>query len=126
MVNFSGYEYYNILMPLIYVLVVSVIYIISLVIVWRFLPRFFRYIKKYIHLAVFNCAVLGALFLQNVKGTTLDAYIGYGLGTGLGFLLAAVLLYLANERLNSDLVPAVTASTRRKNQQSVRFSKRFC
>lgn len=105
-VNFSAFKYYNILSPLIYVLVVSVIYIISLVIVWRFFPRFFRYIKKYIHLAVFNCAVLGALFLQSVKGASLGAYIGYGLGTGLGFLLAATLLYLANERLNSDLVPA--------------------
>lgn len=104
--NFSESEYYNILMPLIYVAVISVVYIISLIIVWRFLPRVFKYIKKYIHLSVFNCAVLGALFLQKAQCDSLSAYIGFGIGTGLGFLLAAFLLYVANERLNSELVPA--------------------
>ena len=104
-VNFSHLEYYNIIMPLVYILVVSIIYVASLVAVWRFFPRFFRFIKKYVHLSVFNCAVLGALFLQNALGSTLAEYIGYGLGTGLGFLLAAYLLYAANERLNSELVP---------------------
>lgn len=103
--NFSHLEYYNIIMPLVYILVVSVIYILSLVVVWRFFPKLFRYIKKYVHLSVFNCAVLGALFLQNVMGASLAQYIGYGVGTGLGFLLAAYLLYAANERLNSELVP---------------------
>lgn len=104
-VNFSGMEYYNIIMPLVYILVVSVIYILTLVAVWKFFPRLFRYIRKYVHLSVFNCAVLGALFLQNVLGASLAEYIGYGIGTGLGFLLAAYLLYTASDRLNSELVP---------------------
>lgn len=104
--NFSSMPYYNILMPLIYILVVAAVYILSLVIVWKFLPRVFKYIKKYVHLSVFNSAVLGALFLQSTLGATLWEYLGYGVGVGIGFLLAAYLLYIANDRLNSELVPA--------------------
>ena len=104
--NFSAIPYYNILMPLIYIFAAAAVYIISLIAVWRFLPGVFRHIKKYVHLSVFNSAVLGALFLQSSLGASLPEYIGYGLGTGIGFLLAAYLLYIAKERLNSELVPA--------------------
>ena len=48
-------------MPLIYTLTVSIVYTGSLLLLWRFLPKIFRNIKKYVHLSVFNAAVLGAL-----------------------------------------------------------------
>jgi electron transport complex protein RnfA len=104
--NLSDWQYFGIVMPLLYILVISVIYILSLVFVWRFFPRVFGNIKTYVHLSVFNCSVLGALFLNSQFGESLSGYIGFGIGTGLGFFLAGYLLYIAHPRLNSELVPA--------------------
>ena len=99
-------EYYGIIMPLLYVLTIAFIYIVTLVVIWRFFPQFFKSLRKYVHLSVFNCSVIGALFLCSQQGNDIFAYIGYGFGTGIGFLVAAYLLYAAAERLNSSLVPA--------------------
>ena len=73
----ADWQYFYVVMPLIYTLTVSIVYTGSLLLLWRFLPKIFRNIKKYVHLSVFNAAVLGALFL----------------------------LHIANERLNSPLIP---------------------
>lgn len=103
---FAGFEYYSIIMPFMYILAVGIIYCVTLIAIWRFFPKLFSKIKKYVHLSVFNCSVLGALFLASQYGSDLGSYIGYGIGTGIGFLLAAYLLYIAADRLNSELVPA--------------------
>ncbi len=102
----SDNEYSYIFMPILYVAVVSIVYILTLVLIWRFFPKLFRALKKYVHLSVFNCSVIGALFLSSKQGEDIFSYIGYGFGTGIGFLIAAYLLYIAAERLNSPLVPA--------------------
>lgn len=104
--NFLGNNtYYHLIMPLLYILIIGIIYVVTLVIIWRFSPKLFKSLKKYVHLSVFNCSVVGALFLCSYQGSDIFTYIGYGLGTGIGFLLAAYLLYIATERLNSPLVP---------------------
>lgn len=103
---FAGSEYYGVFLPILYVGIVSAVYIITLVVIWRFLPKLFKSLKRYVHLSVFNCSVIGALFLSSQQGSDIFTYIGYGFGTGVGFLIAAYLLYAANDRLNSPLVPA--------------------
>ncbi len=99
------YEFYYVIMPLIYTVVVSIIYLGSLLIVWRFMPKLFKSIKKYVHLSVFNAAVLGALFLNTAYRGDLLQYIGFGLGISAGFFIAVFFLHIANERLNSPLIP---------------------
>ena len=103
---FLGNEYYDIFLPILYVGVVSAVYILTLVFIWRFFPKLFKSLKRYVHLSVFNCSVIGALFLSSQQGSDIFTYIGYGIGTGVGFLIAAYLLYIASDRLNSPLVPA--------------------
>lgn len=104
--NFLGENsYYRLIMPLLYILTIGIIYVVTLVIIWRFAPKLFNSLKKYVHLSVFNCSVVGALFLCSYQGSDIFTYMGYGLGTGIGFLLASYLLYIATERLNSPLVP---------------------
>lgn len=102
----AQFDFYEAIMPLLYVVVIGIIYVGSLLAVWRYLPKIFGSIRKYVHLSVFNCSVLGALFLNSQYGHNILSYIGYGLGTGIGFLLAAYLLYIGHKRLYSDLVPA--------------------
>jgi electron transport complex protein RnfA len=103
----GGYKYYPLLAPVLYVLVIGIIYTASLIVIWRYFPKLFKQIKKFVHLTVFNCAVLGALFLNSQIGEGIFSYIGYGLGTAVGFFAAGYLLYVAHDRLNSELVPAV-------------------
>ena len=98
-------QYGWLFMPLIYVAVISVLYIIALLFLWRVFPKLFARIKKYAHLTIFNCAVIGALFLNNNYGNDIWSYIGYGFGTGIGFFLACLLLNIAHEKLNSDKIP---------------------
>ncbi len=97
--------YFYIIMPLIYTVVVSVVYMGSLLAIWRFMPKIFKSIKKYVHLSVFNATVLGALFLNTVYHEDFIAYIGFGLGISAGFFVALFFLHIANERLNSPLIP---------------------
>ena len=57
--NSNSYVY----MPLIYVCILGIVYVLTLLCMWKFLPKLFSRIKKYIHISAFNCAVLGSMFL---------------------------------------------------------------
>lgn len=100
-------EYGWLFMPIIYAGIISVLYVLALLLFWRVFPKLFKRIKKYVHLSVFNCAVIGALFLNSNYGSDLLSYIGYGFGTGIGFFLACFLLNIAREKLDSDKIPKV-------------------
>ncbi|MCL1831911.1 MAG: hypothetical protein FWG45_03245 [Oscillospiraceae bacterium] len=103
---FGDYKHYYLIVPVLYILTVGIIYMASLLVLWRYFHDLFKKIRKFVHLTVFNCAVLGALFLNAQLGEGILGYIGYGLGTALGFAVAGFLLYIAYERLNAELVPA--------------------
>ncbi|MBE6901185.1 MAG: hypothetical protein E7478_01790 [Ruminococcaceae bacterium] len=99
------YKYGWLFMPLIYVAVISLLYIAALLFLWRVFPKLFGRIRKYAHLTIFNCTVIGALFLNSNYGNDIWSYIGYGFGTGIGFFLAALMLNIAHEKLDSDKIP---------------------
>ncbi|MGN0687291.1 MAG: Rnf-Nqr domain containing protein [Oscillospiraceae bacterium] len=92
-------------MPLIYVAIISVLYLGALMFLWRVFPKLFARVRKYAHLTIFNCTVIGALFLNSNYGDDIWTYIGYGFGTGIGFFLASLLLNIAHEKLDSDKIP---------------------
>ena len=100
-------EYGWLFMPLIYVSIISVLYIIGLLFLWNLFPKLFKRVRQYVHLTIFNCTVIGALVLNSNYGSDIWAYIGYGFGTGIGFFLACFLLNVARERLDSDKIPKV-------------------
>ena len=94
-------------MPLIYAAIIGAIYVLALFLFWKVFPKIFRRMRKYVQLAIFNCTVIGALFLNSNYGSDLPSYIGYGFGTGIGFFLACFLLNVAREKLDSDKIPRV-------------------
>ena len=94
-------------MPLIYAAIIGALYVLALFFFWKVFPKIFRRMRKYVHLAIFNCTVIGALFLNSNYGSALPSYIGYGFGTGIGFFLACFLLNVAREKLDSDKIPRV-------------------
>lgn len=99
----SSYAYY--IRPIIYVAIISILYLVVLLIVGRFPKEFRQKIQPMIHLSVFNCAVLGAILLASSLPLTLFTAIGFGLGSGIGFFLATFLLAGSYRYLNSDNIP---------------------
>ena len=91
--------------PIVYVLIISLVYIVALVVVKRLLKSLAEELVPMIHLSAFNCAVFGALLLANSYKMTLASTIGFGLGSGLGFTLAALMLAISYNYLNSDNIP---------------------
>lgn len=94
-------------LPLIYIGIIGVLYIAGLLILWKYFHKLYKQIRKYAHLAIFNCAVIGALFLNSVYGSDLPGYIGYGFGAGIGFFLACFFINIAQDQLNSTKIPRI-------------------
>ncbi len=107
MVDRMTYERY--FLPLIYVLIIGAVYILALIFCAKFLKRRMFEIRPLIHMSAFNCAVLGALLLSTNSSipriSSVAGILGFGLGSGIGFTLAAYLISLAYDKLNSEKIP---------------------
>ncbi len=91
--------------PLVYILILGVVYILTLLCLWKFLPKLFYRMRKYIHISAFNCAVLGSMFLISKYCETLTDYFVHGLGIGLGFVAAVYLTAIVYDRIYSEKAP---------------------
>lgn len=102
----SPYSFY--IAPLTYVLIISIIYILMLLITNRLPLKHKRTIRMFVHRCAFNSTVLGTLLLlgSEFKTLTLPSFIGFSIGSGVGFLLAVYMISIAYDRLNSDDIPA--------------------
>lgn len=99
----SGISY--IYIPLVYTVILGIVYITTLLCMWRFAPRMFSRMRKYIHVSAFNCAVLGSMFLISKYCETLGDYFLHGVGIGLGFVLAVYITSAVYDRLYSEKAP---------------------
>lgn len=101
----NKFEHGEMYRPLIYVLMLGIIYVITLLCLWKFFYKAFRKLRKYVHVSAFNCAVLGAMFLNQKYCVSLLDYFIHGIGIGLGFIIAVYLSAIVYERLHSEDVP---------------------
>jgi len=117
---------YSLAVPLMYTGVVGLLYIAALAFLHLVLRDRAGMYKKYVHLAAFNCAVMGTLYkafdpvslhhTDAVQFLSMDgSYLRvsdpvsamlFGLHMGLGFALTAVMLTAVRSRLYSRDVPA--------------------
>lgn len=91
--------------PVIYVAIIGVIYILTLITLWRFAYKVFVSIKKFIHFSAFNSAVLGALFINGIENASFISYVATGIGTGLGFFIVSLLISYSYPKLTSTEIP---------------------
>lgn len=91
--------------PFIYIILIAIVYIITLVILWRFFYKLFLRLKKFIHLSAINCAILGAMFLNAENCSSLREYIFRGIGVGIGFAFAVYTTSIVYDRLHNKVVP---------------------
>lgn len=114
--------------PLLYAAVISVIYLLTLLVLYAAGGEKSRKVRKYVHLSAFNCAVMGTVHLAFPAGlfvrdaVTPAEFLGlhfysiprlsiagsllFGMQTGLGFMLASLILLAVRKRLYSETVPA--------------------
>ena len=91
--------------PVIYILILGIVYIITLLCLWKFLIKKFGQMKKYVHISAFNCAVLGAMFINSSSNDSIIEYVLFGFFSGLGFILAVFMVASVYEKLCSEKVP---------------------
>ena len=93
---------------LMYIIVIGVLYVLLLTAVYYISRPRFEELRKYVHVSVFNCAVIGTLFTINerasMNGSSYDA--AAGLEAGAGFIISALILTVAYRKLNSSKVPS--------------------
>lgn len=92
--------------PLVYTAAISVIYVLTLLLSMLLLGKSFAAMKKYIHISAFNAAVMGTMYLSTVSCSGIAEYFMFGIGSGAGFCLAALMLSPVYGRLCSDDTPA--------------------
>ena len=92
-------------LPLWYIIITSVVYIVTLLLLLTVSKSFFSRVKSFIHLSAFNCTVLGTLLINSQQSTSFGEYITFGFNSGLGFMIAAYMLKIVNKRLNSADIP---------------------
>jgi len=96
-----GYSY----TPIVYITVIAVVYIATVLIVRRFFPKWAESVLSMIHLSALNCSVLGAILISAGSDMDFAGHIGFGIGMGIGFLMAVLLLAVAHKHLNSEFIP---------------------
>jgi len=73
----------------------------------RFAPALYASLGIFLPLIAVNCAILGgSLFMQQKEFTEVSEAIVYGLGSGIGWLIAIVLLASVREKITYSNVPA--------------------
>ena len=73
----------------------------------RFAPALYASLGIFLPLIAVNCAILGgSLFMQQKGFTELSEAVVYGLGSGIGWLLAIVFLASIREKISYSNVPA--------------------
>ena len=77
----------------------------TVIVVARFLPQVAKRLEGYTSLAVMNSAVLGAAIFSAESAETLGGAVLWGLGAGLGFLLANLLITSIQIRLEFSSCP---------------------
>ncbi len=73
----------------------------------RFAPALYASLGIFLPLIAVNCAILGgSLFMQQKEFTEVSEAVVYGLGSGIGWLFAIVLLAAIREKISYSNVPA--------------------
>ncbi len=86
--------------------IASMVQLVEMV-VERFAPALYASLGIFLPLIAVNCAILGgSLFMQQKGFTNVWQSLSFGLGSGIGWMLAIVLLAAIREKISYSNVPA--------------------
>lgn len=100
------YRLITVARPFFFVLVIIMIYFMVVFFLARIKPDFYRQVRFWLPLSVFNAVVLGTPLLISRGEFTLVRAAGYGLGISVGFIIASLLVLIGIKRLKQLDLPA--------------------
>ncbi|MCI8443173.1 MAG: hypothetical protein HFG27_11675 [Provencibacterium sp.] len=88
-----------------YLIGIALLYLLFYLGCDQLLPIRLRAVKQTLSVSAFNCAVLGSMILAANLQNSLSSTLGYGIGTGIGYMLALLLIYFGRRRLELIALP---------------------
>ena len=92
--------------PLVYLGCIAAVSAVEMALLHLIKLSWQRQLLRILPLAALNSCVLGTLLLGRTQSFTLTQSLGFGLGSGVGYLLAVLLVTEAQNRLRSQAIPA--------------------
>ncbi len=93
------------LRPVVYLACIAVVCLFELVVLKLAKGPRSGQLIRILPIAAVNSSVLGTVLVERTQSFTLEQSIGFGLGSGLGYLLAVMLVTEAQNRLRSRAIP---------------------
>lgn len=93
------------LRPVVYLACIAVVCLFELVVLKLAKGPRSGQLIRILPIAAMNSGVLGTVLVEHTQSFTLEQSIGFGLGSGLGYLLAVMLVTEAQNRLRSRAIP---------------------
>lgn len=93
------------LRPVVYLVCIAVVCLFELVVLKLAKGPRSGQLIRILPIAAVNSGVLGTVLVERTQSFTLELSIGFGLGSGLGYLLAVMLVTEAQNRLRSRAIP---------------------
>ena len=93
------------LRPVVYLACIAVVCLFELVVLKLAKGPRSGQLIRILPIAAVNSGVLGTVLVERIQSFTLEQSIGFGLGSGLGYLLAVMLVTEAQNRLRSRAIP---------------------
>ena len=95
------------LRPLVFLACVAVVSLFEFIVLWAARgKRHGGQLLRILPLAAVNSGVLGTVLVERTQSFTLMQSLGFGLGSGVGYLLAVLLVTEAQHRLRSKAIPS--------------------
>ena len=92
--------------PLVYLGCIALVSVAEMALLYLIQWPWRRQLLRILPLAALNSCVLGTLLLGRTQSFTLTQSVGFGLGSGVGYLMAVLLVTEAQNRLRSQKIPA--------------------
>ncbi len=110
--NWAAYHY--VLVPLgleffrfiLFIIIIAAFVQFVEMVIDRYSPKLYRNLGIFLPLITVNCAILGVSLFMVIRDYSLIVTFGYGLGSGLGWLVAILAMAGIRQKLNASRIPA--------------------
>ncbi len=112
MLNWAAYHY--VLVPLgleffrfiLFIIIIAAFVQFVEMVIDRYSPKLYQNLGIFLPLITVNCAILGVSLFMIIRDYSLIVTFGYGLGSGLGWLVAILAMAGIRQKLNASRIPA--------------------
>jgi len=82
---------------------VGIVYVVTIVLIRKAIPRYYEKLRRMLPLTTFNTALFGALYMSITQDFLTS--LAYSIGIGIGYTAAILIIYYAGKRLAMSPIP---------------------